>query len=823
MSRLVTSLVALAALFAAPASAQKLPLSASLYHRVEGDTVRAAVEIRIDPGWHIYHDTLGPKDAIGKPTSLALAAEGVEWGKVEFPEPYREAQPGLRDDGGDTWIWAHEGTVVLRAEGELDGASEPETVEAKLDGLVCESNGSCVPVNLALKSKGDGPDRLFPEAAAGDEEPAPADAAPQKVPAAEIVPQEKNPWAYAPSEKRAAEVKGRMWVRREGARLFAVLRLEVAKGWHLYHDELGSAGDVAIPTTVEMRGEGVQWKRAQFPPPEDFTDALGESAPVHTGSFDLRVVGELAPGAEPSGLGARVQGQACSNVCVQVDLALEAAGEGPDDAFAWTKDASAPAGTVEKPPAPPATGSRASGSSGEAVGAVTAPGPPEEKGLLGFILLAISGGLFALMMPCTYPMIPITISFFTKQASARGGKVLPLALAYGFGIVLIFVLIGVLVGPVIIAFATHPVTNLVIAVLFLVFAAALFGAINLQPPRFLMNAAGQATMHGGFFGVFLMGATLVVSSFTCTAPFVGSLLSVGATHDGGLGHVALGMGVFGLTMAVPFVALSLLPGRVQAMPRSGEWMNTLKVTLGFIEIAAALKFLSNADVSWHWQIFSRELFLLLWTAIFVLCAAYLFGWIKLQGHGTQEISAGRMTAAIAMLLFALFCWNGMQGGEMGKTMIALLPPYDRAEVEGGAGSSVAASPRASHTIVVDDFDKARSMADERGQLLLVNFTGYTCVNCRQMEKGIFPAPEVAPILAGMVEARLHTDGVLEPEVTEHIKELQQELTDSVANPIYLVMDPSTRRVLGRQFGASSAEEFARFLTESANRQKVAQR
>src|SRR5690606_32477557 len=138
--------------------------------------------------------------------------------------------------------------------------------------------------------------------------------------------------------------------------------------------------------------------------------------------------------------------------------------------------------------------------------------------LLGFILLAIGGGIFALLMPCTYPMIPITISFFTKQAEARGGNVLPLSLAYGAGIILIFILIGVVIGPVILTFAAHPVTNIVIGVAFLLFALALFGVWTMQPPQFLMGAAGKASMKGGYAGVFLMGATLVVTSFTCTAP-----------------------------------------------------------------------------------------------------------------------------------------------------------------------------------------------------------------------------------------------------------------------------------------------------------------
>ena len=161
------------------------------------------------------------------------------------------------------------------------------------------------------------------------------------------------------------------------------------------------------------------------------------------------------------------------------------------------------------------------------------------------------------------------------------------------------------------------VTNLVIGALFFYFAFVLFGFITLQPPRFLLDVAGKASSTGGYLGVFLMGATLVVTSFTCTAPVVGSLLALGA-QGGDYGRLVLGMAVFGLTMAVPFVFLSLVPGKLQAMPRSGEWMNTLKVFLGFVEVAAALKFISNADMAWRWEWLSRELFLYTWAGVLLM-------------------------------------------------------------------------------------------------------------------------------------------------------------------------------------------------------------
>ncbi|HLQ37815.1 MAG TPA: cytochrome c biogenesis protein CcdA, partial [Planctomycetota bacterium] len=333
-------------------------------------------------------------------------------------------------------------------------------------------------------------------------------------------------------------------------------------------------------------------------------------------------------------------------------------------------------------------------------------------GLWALILLCIGGGLIALVMPCTYPMIPITFSFFTKQADARGGKVLPLALAYGAGIVLIFVVIGVSVGEVITIFAAHPVTNAVIGGAFVLFALSLFGFVNLQPPRFLTDAAGKACGTGGLLGVFLMGATLVVSSFTCTAPIVGSLLASVAKGQTSRLDVAIGMAVFGLTMAAPFMFLALLPGKVKQLPRSGEWMHTLKVSLGFVELAAALKFLSNVDIALDLGLCPREVFLLLWAFTFTLLALFLFGLLCGRGEPLLGVSSARNGFGIASLGFAFYCLIGASGLQLDFVMTAFEPNYRLRPIE-------------EHHIVVDDYDRAVAVAREEKKYVLINFTGFT--------------------------------------------------------------------------------------------------
>ncbi len=338
-------------------------------------------------------------------------------------------------------------------------------------------------------------------------------------------------------------------------------------------------------------------------------------------------------------------------------------------------------------------------------------------GLLQFLLLCMGAGLVALIMPCTYPMIPITISFFTKQATEREGKVLGLSLVYGAGIILMFILIGVVVGDPIVRFATHWITNLFIGVVFVVFGLSLLGYITITPPRALMNLAGTASTKGGYGGVFLMGLTLVITSFTCTAPFIGTVLALGGS-GGDQGRVALGMGVFGLTMAAPFVVLSLVPGKMAALPRSGQWMNTIKIFLGFVEIAAAVKFLSNADVVLHEPLWLEAgPFFWIWTVIFALAGLYLLGLIDPKGKPVgfdYTNGARRMFGVLTLLLAVFFAFQAMpnlwpKDYSRDYVMAAFAPPGNKAK----------------HTLYKDDFEKALAAAKNKDKLLLLNFTGFS--------------------------------------------------------------------------------------------------
>ncbi|MFT7669358.1 MAG: DsbC/DsbD-like thiol-disulfide interchange protein/cytochrome c biogenesis protein CcdA [Planctomycetota bacterium] len=699
MNRILLLLIAALSLFASTSSAQSEKASAKLYTQVDGTELRFAVVIDIDPGFHLYHHELGAPDSIGMPLTVKLDGEVDEFSELTWPEPHRFDQLGLGDDGRDTFILGHSDELVLFGRGTLEeGVTEPE-LEAVLAGLTCEDSGACFPYNETIESSGAGAASLWAKYPA-------ADLAEVETPAAKGADPEIDLSGFSswtgPKTDDSAKAAATLYTRTSGTLLQIAIEIEISDEFHLYHQELGAPDSIGLPTDIELFGDDVTFKQLVWPEPHKYTqEGLGADGGDtfilgHSGKIVIYGQAELASGATSPEIRADLRGQTCMDdgVCLQYSESISSSGEG--QAATWSDYPKGDWPTDEE----------------------------EDEGLLGFLLAAIGGGIFALLMPCTYPMIPITISFFTKQAEARGGNVVGLSLIYGLGIIAIFTVIGAVGGKTIASFASHPITNLVLGTMFLVFAATLFGAITLNPPKFLMGMAGKASMKGGLIGVFMMGMTLVLTSFTCTAPFVGSLLSF--SGGGGPMKAALGMAVFGTTMAVPFTFLAMVPGRVQSLPSSGEWMNTLKVSLGFIELAAALKFISNADILLQWNFLSRELFLILWAVIFLIGGIYLMGWIRVKGYAVDAIGAGRMLGAMSFLLFATYCWHGYQGHRLDSIMTAIIPNYSSSYggSEGNASSGASAVSSGNYTIIKDDLDKAKEVALAEAKPVLINFTGY---------------------------------------------------------------------------------------------------
>lgn len=652
-----------------------------------GDRVLLEVSGDIDPGYHVY----GAKETMGLPIALVLDDVGGLTAVGQPDIPVGEPHVAF----GETSFWIRD-TVKLTQSLMVPSGAKAGTIEVKgrLRYTACTE------------------DFCDPEA----ETPFSARLTVSDAPGPHVQLPKVDRGLFG-ATKLSVEPSLAPDPARPGERVEITLRAQVIPGWHVYgakeatgapvsfeltgNHGLGDAGPLVVPDGEphEMLGELTYWLAGEFTMSRTWT--VPESAKPGTVELNGRV------------LYVACDEKSCDPAAEQpfsVALTIEAGA---------ARAAHAPATTIDS--GIPNRGSEREGAEAGRDGGPVISGAPvgADSGLLALLLAAVTAGLAALVMPCTYPMIPITFSFFTKQAERRGGSVLPLALIYGIGIVAIFVAIGLVIGPAIVPFATHWVTNLVIGVVFAFFALALFGVVELRPPAFLMDLGSSASSRGGYLGVFLMGATLVIATFACTVPFVGFLLGVGA--QGGVGRVAIGMGTFGATMAIPFVLLSLLPGRMQALPRAGEWMHVVKVYLGFVELAAALKFLSNVDLVLGWQLLPRELFLMLWCGIFLVAGMFLLGTFRLAGETHAEISAARMMAALTTILFGLYFLFGALGNRLDDVLEPLVPNYSNRI---GAAASGAVGT-ATHEIVVDDYEAAAARARQTDKLLLVNYTGKT--------------------------------------------------------------------------------------------------
>ncbi len=436
-------------------------------------------------------------------------------------------------------------------------------------------------------------------------------------------------------------------------------------------------------------------------------------------------------------------------------------------------------------------------------------------GVWAFLLLAVGAGLAALLTPCGCPMIPLTVSFFTRHAEDRAAAV-RMAIVYGASIVLTFTSLGVLMALLLGAagaqtIAANPWINLFIGLVFVVFALSLLGLFELRLPNGLLNYFNrQSNERQGYVGVLFMGLTLTLVSFSCTAPFVGGLLA--ATAGDEWAYPVLGMLVFSATFALPFVLFALFPKGLQALPRSGSWMNTVKVTLGFVELAAALKFLSNADLVWGWGLLSRPLAIAIAVVVFAMAGLYLIGKLQLR-HDPPPESIGVVQLLFAVLFFglSLYMLPGLFGAPLGG-LDAYLPPRMANDV-----SLVAALPHATAAEAEegwhDDIDAAFAEARAARKPVFVDFTGYTCTNCRQMEANVFPRPEVARRFArDFVLLRLYTD---DAERGPELQRYQLRMTGTVALPTYAVVDPFAGQVVVRHSGIASAGDFVAFLDRGA--------
>ena len=405
----------------------------------------------------------------------------------------------------------------------------------------------------------------------------------------------------------------------------------------------------------------------------------------------------------------------------------------------------------------------------------------EEMGLWSIFIIAFFSGFAALLTPCVFPMIPMTVSFFTKQSKSKGAGIRN-AIFYGVSIIVIYVLLGVFVtwlfgADALNALSTNVWFNLGFFILLVVFAASFLGAFEIILPNSWANKVDSQADRGGVIGILFMALALAIVSFSCTGPIVGTLL-VQAASKGGIAPI-VGMLGFSSALALPFMLFAMFPGWLNSLPKSGGWLNTVKVVLGFLELALAFKFLSNADLVLQLHLLEREVFLAIWIAIFGTLALYLFGKITLPHDSPlTHISVGRLSMGLVVLSFTVYMIPGLWGAPL-RLINAFPPPMEYSESPLGFGANsisnvtpVSALPEGAklgpHQIVVfDDYDKGLAYAKTVNKPIMLDFTGHACVNCRKMENNVWSDERILTILKNQVVLiSLYVDDKRELPTTE---------------------------------------------------------
>lgn len=474
----------------------------------------------------------------------------------------------------------------------------------------------------------------------------------------------------------------------------------------------------------------------------------------------------------------------------------------------------------------------------------------EKQSLWGIFITGIIGGFAAFLMPCIFPMVPLTVSFFTKKAGSRT-KGISQALLYGLFIIVIYVALGMLIT---IAFgsdalnelSTNGVFNFIFFLILIAFAASFFGAFEITLPSSFVNKIDAKSDKGGFVGLFFMAFSLALVSFSCTGPIIGTLLVEAASKGERLGP-AIGMLGFSIALAIPFVIFAIFPSMLKSMPKSGGWLNSVKVVLGFLELALALKFLSNVDLAYHWNWLDREVFLALWITIFGLMGLYLIGKIKFAHDSTlTHLSVPRTFFAVIVFAFVIYMVPGMWGAPL-KSISAFLPPSATQDfdlsVSNFGPANTQTNPESKKKKYYEifhkrgtpkgfepyyDYNEALAAAKEVNKPVLIDFTGWNCVNCRKMEANVWTDPKVANLLKNsFVMAELFVDDRTELPPSEQFistysgkkiktignknSDFQAATFNSNSQPLYVIVD-TEGKVLVPQTGADyNVDSYAAFL------------
>lgn len=608
---------------------------------------------------------------------------------------------------------------------------------------------------------------------------------------------------------------------------------EINPGWHIYGLSIPAEGDAVTPPPTEItvdEGCNIAFDGDIVASPAA-TVHYDEGMQMNIPTFEGKVVFTRKFHLTGKNLGAVITGKIRYMACLE-DACTPPATEKFEITFGDPKAVAEPEPEapvvdelVEELPETPAVESDLWAPVD--MEAVADANEPEADSPWWVILgLGFLGGLVALLTPCVWPMIPMTVSFFLKKGKSRSRSIID-AITYALSIIIIYLVLGIAITMIFGAstlneLATSAIFNVFFFLLLVVFAVSFFGAFNIELPSKWSNAIdSKAESTTGFISIFFMAFTLVLVSFSCTGPIIGTLL-VEAASQGNILGPALGMGGFALGLALPFGFFAFFPTLLKEMPRSGSWLNTVKVVLGFIELILALKFLSVADLAYGWHILDREVFLSLWIVLFALLGLYLLGKLRFSHDSPVEhVSIPRFFMALISLAFAMYLIPGLWGAPL-KSISAFAPPLSTQDFNLYGGE----------IREFDDYEEGMAYAKKNNLPVLLDFTGYGCVNCRKMEAAVFDTEQVKSIVENdFVLIKLIVDErkeLAEPytveeyggttEITnvgERWSYLQRHKFGTNSQPYYVTLDSEGKPLAGARVYNEDVDAFVKWLNASS--------
>ena len=625
----------------------------------------------------------------------------------------------------------------------------------------------------------------------------------------------------------------------------------IDKDWHLFAIKHGDGFE--IPTTIEFdknKAYKLKGKTLEPTPRKGYDSTMGTTYYCFYNKVTFTQNVSILETTKPFKITGTINGQTCSTQCKLIE-----------ENFSFTikpfagKPVESTGEAVEEPaedqPEESVLNNAEKEKSQHAAISKVKDNKEEEESMLWYFLTSIGAGLIGLLMPCVFPMIPMTVSFFTKQGEK--GKLL--ALVYGLSIVAIFVIIGILFALVFGPGAANElstgwVLNMIFAVIFIIFAISMLGYFEITLPSSWVNKSAKSENKGGIIGVFFMALTLVLVSFSCTLPIAGAVALNAA--GGSLLKPIIGMLGFSLGIAVPFTMFALFPGLLKKTPKSGSWMNTLKVVLAFIELAFALKFINVPDQTYHWGILDREVYLALWIVLFSLLGLYLMGKIRfpLDDEYPVQRSAFRFTLSVLVFAFVVYMIPGMFGAPL-KAISGWLPPmttqdFDISNIvrtESGNGGATASTyqwteePMYADKLEIPfgikgyfDYDQALRVAKKENKPVFLDFTGHGCTNCRNVENAVWIDPEVRRIFAEeVIVCTMYADDKVIPLPAEESGKLIDADGDPItmlgaknryieqtkyhenSQPCYFVVDPDGNVLSGPTYYERDKDNYIKFL------------